>query len=98
MRILTKAPPDGHRLFRVVLVASVTAWLLGGLVLLALWEAVDCPADVGQEFLWILGILGTIFAVATVTHYPWGPRWCKALGSKYQETQGKGGAGAGNHV
>jgi hypothetical protein len=85
MKFITNTPPDGYRLFRVTLVSSVAAVLIGWLVLLALWASVDYEPDFGWAALRIGGLVGALLALGTVLHYPWSRRHCEALGSKYPE-------------
>jgi hypothetical protein len=79
---LTTTPPDGRRLFRVTLLASAAALLLGGPTLLALWAATDFAPEEGRLFTRVFGWLAAILAAAVVTHYPWSRRWCEANGCK----------------
>jgi hypothetical protein len=85
VKYLTTDPPDGRRLFRVTLVASAVALLLGGLTLLGLWAATDFAPDEGRLFARAFGLLAAILVAATVLHYPWSRSWCAAGGCKYPE-------------
>ena len=85
MKYITKTPPDGRRLFRVVLVASAVALLVGGLTLFALWAATDYAPDDGRLFARAFGWLATILAAATILHYPWSRSWCEANGCTYSD-------------
>ena len=85
MKFRKPVQPGGHRLFRVTLVTSVVALLVGGLVLLALWSVVDFTPEEGWVFARVFGVLGIILALGTLGHYPWSRSWCEALGSKYPD-------------
>jgi hypothetical protein len=85
IKFLTTDPPDGRRLFRVTLVASAAALLVGGLILLALWAATDFALDEGRLFARLFGMLAAILVAAVVMHYPWSRRWCEAAGCKYPD-------------
>jgi hypothetical protein len=85
MKYLTTEPPDGRRLFRVTLAASVVALLLGGLTLLGLWAATDFAPDEGRLCAQAFGLLTAILVMATILHYPWSHSWCEAGGCKYPE-------------
>jgi hypothetical protein len=80
---ITRAAPDGFRLFRVVWITSLVAALLGTVVLLALWAATDFSVDFGGAAARVGTVLWAILALASLAHYPWSRRWCEALGSKY---------------
>src|SRR5262249_36969727 len=83
MRFLTKDPPDGDRLFRVVLGACIAGGLAGGLFLLVLWAVADFDAEVGRAFVRVYLVAVAFLALASLTHYPWSRRWCEALGARY---------------
>ena len=85
MKFLTKTRPDGYRLFRVTLVASAAALLIGGLTLVACWVATDFAPDEGREFARLFKILAAILVAGAVNHYPWSRRWCEGLGCRYPE-------------
>jgi hypothetical protein len=80
---IKRTAPDGFRLFRVVWVTSLAAGLFGTLALLALWAAADYDADLGAGCVHVGVVLWSVLGLASLAHYPWGRRWCEALGSKY---------------
>jgi hypothetical protein len=85
---IPRAAPDGFRLFRVVWVTSLAAGLLGSLVLVALWAVTGFAPDFGADCARVGAVLWAVLGLASLTHYPWGRRWCAALGSKYPTEPG----------